>query len=102
VAGFDLTDLSCEAKGVGANATPGQGTGEVSITLGASATVTRTFTNEKPSAQRPAAVGGELYSVDKSALVRPYVVGLLGLLGAVATVVAITRRRRPQTPLFSL
>lgn len=39
-------------------------------------------------------VGGELYSVDKAALMQPYV-SLLGLLGAVAAAVAITRGRRP-------
>jgi hypothetical protein len=53
-----------------------------------------TFTDEKSAGPPPPpAVGGELYSVDKSALVRPYVAGLLGLLAAAA--VAITRRRRP-------
>jgi hypothetical protein len=67
-----------------------------SFTVPYGGTVTCTFTNELPTGPPPPpAVGGELYSVDKSALMRPYVVGLLGLLGAVSTAVAITRRRRP-------
>ena len=59
-------------------------------------TVTCTFTNEKPSGPPPPPppVGGELYSVDKSALVQPYVLGLLGLLGAVAAAFAVRRRRK--------
>jgi len=66
-----------------------------SFTVPPGGAVTCTFRNELPTGPPPPpAVGGELYSVDKSALVGPYVAGLLGLLAAVATAVAITRRRR--------
>jgi len=67
-----------------------------SFTVPPGETVTCTFTNEKPSGPPPPPppVGGELYSVDKSALVQPYVLGLLGLLGAVAAAFAVRRRRK--------
>jgi hypothetical protein len=57
-------------------------------------TRTCVITNEYSGGYPTQPVGGELYSVDKAALVQPYV-GLLGLLGALATAVATTRSRRP-------
>jgi hypothetical protein len=65
-----------------------------SVTLNEGDSKTCTITNEFTGGLPTEPVGGELYSVDKSALVQPYV-GLLGLLGALATAVATTRSRRP-------
>jgi hypothetical protein len=89
---WKLTDITCND----ANSSGDLGTKTATFNLDAGETVKCTFTDEKPSRPPPPpAVGGELYSVDKSALVRPYVLGLLALLGAVAAAAAITRRRRP-------
>jgi hypothetical protein len=88
---WKLTDITCND----ANSSGDLGTKTATFKLDAGETVKCTFTDEKPSGPPlRAPVGGELYSVDKSALVRPYVVSLLGLLAAVATAVAITRRHR--------
>jgi hypothetical protein len=98
---YDSTEtvpLNWQLIGIGCNDTNSVGdlaTKTATFHLEVGEVVKCTFTDEKSAGPPPPPVGGELYSVDKSALMRPYVVGLLGLLGAVATAVAITRGRRP-------
>jgi hypothetical protein len=74
--GWRLTGGSCSS-----------GTPE-SFTVPEGGTVTCTFTNEKLKAP----VGGEVYSIDKLALLSPYLT-LLGLLGAVGIAFAVRRGR---------
>ena len=74
--GWRLTGGSCSS-----------GTPE-SFTVPEGGTVTCTFTNE----QLKAPVGGEVYSIDKLALLSPYLT-LLGLLGAVGIAFAVRRGR---------
>jgi len=92
--GWNFISAGCIDQG-GSPVGTSSGTGVSGVTVSSGGTVTCTFTDEKsaaPPSPPDAPVGGELYSVDKSALVQPYV-GLLGLLGAVAAVFAVRRRR---------
>jgi len=94
-AGWKLIDIVCNDT-LSVNPSSGDSaSGIATFKLDAGEVVKCTFTDEKPSGPPPPPpVGGKLYSVDKSALLRPYVVGLLGVLGAVAAAFAIRRRRK--------
>jgi len=88
--GWEFMNLACTGTGTYAVDLANM-KAEIKVDSGQS--VTCIYANAKPTLPARPPVGGKLYSVDKTAPFHSYV-GLLGLLGAVATAVAITRGRK--------